>query len=115
MNTLTLRLMELEQLEMAGGADYIIKLMDSAVSSANTKSYIETIKNKSQLRQLIYAAEKISDDSFMQANDIDSSLDEAERLIMEVTRTRRGKNLKALKSLLQEYWQKLKSCRTAKE
>lgn len=95
LNTLTLRLMELEQLDMAGGADYIIKLMDSAVSSANTKSYIETIKNKSQLRQLIYAAEKISDDSFMQANDIDSSLDEAERLIMEVTRTRRGEEFES--------------------
>ena len=53
-------LQDKDELEAAGGADYIVRLADSAISSANARHYIETIKNKAQLRALIYAADKIA-------------------------------------------------------
>ena len=54
------------------------------------ESYIETIKNKAQLRRLIYVADKISEEGYSSGEDIDTVLDDAERLIMDVTRHRRG-------------------------
>ncbi len=90
LNNLITRLQDKEELERAGGADYIIKLMDSAISPANTHSYIETIKNKAQMRELIMAADQIAQNTYDSTDDIDTLLDEAERGIMNVTRHRRG-------------------------
>ena len=44
--TLITRLNDTEQLALAGGADYVIKLSDSAVSSANGIYYINIIKER---------------------------------------------------------------------
>lgn len=90
LNNLITRLQDKEELERAGGADYIIQLMDSAVSPANTHSYIETIKNKAQMRELILAADTIAQNTYDSTEEIDVLLDEAERSIMDVTRHRRG-------------------------
>ncbi|EOS62116.1 replicative DNA helicase [Firmicutes bacterium M10-2] len=90
LNNLITRLQDKEELERAGGADYIIQLMDSAVSPANTHSYIETIKNKAQMRELILAADTIAKNTYDSTEEIDVLLDEAERSIMDVTRHRRG-------------------------
>lgn len=48
--TLITRLNDTEQLSLAGGADYVIKLSDSAVSSANGIYYINIIKERCHLR-----------------------------------------------------------------
>lgn len=90
LNNLITRLQDKEELERAGGADYIIQLMDSAVSPANNHSYIETIKNKAQMRELILAADTIAKNTYDSTEEIDVLLDEAERSIMDVTRHRRG-------------------------
>lgn len=72
MNTVVNRLQETDQLESSQGADYIIRLADSAISSATSRSYIETIKNKAQLRRLIYVADKISEEGYSSGEDIDT-------------------------------------------
>ena len=43
--TLIARLQDIEQLHLVGGADYIIKLSDTAISAANSMYYIEIIHN----------------------------------------------------------------------
>ena len=78
MNTVVTRLQETDQLESSQGTDYIIRLADSAISSATSRSYIETIKNKAQLRRLIYVADKISEEGYSSGEDIDTVLDDAE-------------------------------------
>ena len=62
--TLIARLQDIEQLNLVGGADYIIKLSDTAISSANSVYYIEMIKSRAHLRRLIEAAEQIAEDGF---------------------------------------------------
>ena len=49
--TLIARLQDKEQLNLVGGADYIIKLSDTAISPANSMSYIEIIKSKAHVRR----------------------------------------------------------------
>ncbi len=101
LNNVVTRLQDKEELERAGGADYLIKLMDSAVSPANTHSYIETIKNKAQMRELILAADSIAQTTYESTEDIDTLLDEAERSIMDVTRHRRGTEFESSRAIVE--------------
>lgn len=113
MNTVITRLQEMDQLGSSQGADYIIRLADSAISSATSKSYIETIKNKAQLRQLIYVADHISEESYS-SEDIDSILDDAEKSIMDVTRHRRGSEFESSRDIVNRVIDDLKQLRTMK-
>lgn len=112
MNTVVTRLQEMDQLESSQGADYIIRLADSAISSATAKAYIETIKNKAQLRKLIYVADKISEESYTSPEDIDTVLDDAERSIMDVTRHRRGSEFESSEEIVDRVIEELKQLRT---
>ena len=69
--TLVSRLQDLEQLNLVGGADYIIKLSDTAISSANSSYYIDIIKSRAHLRRLIETAELIAEEGFDTASDLD--------------------------------------------
>ncbi len=113
MNTVITRLQEMDQLESSQGADYIIRLADSAISSATSKSYIETIKNKAQLRQLIYVADHISEEGYS-SEDIDVVLDDAEKSIMDVTRHRRGSEFESSRDIVNRVIDDLKQLRTMK-
>ena len=114
MNTVVNRLQETDQLESSQGADYIIRLADSAISSATSRSYIETIKNKAQLRRLIYVADKISEEGYSSGEDIDTVLDDAERLVMDVTRHRRGSEFESSEEIVTRVINELKELRTMK-
>ena len=114
LNLVLTRLKDKEELESVGGTDYIIRLQDSAISSANTRNYIESIKNSAQLRRLIFAAEKISNESYDASEDIDTILDEAEREIMEVTRQRRGAEFESSQTVINRVMNQLMELRNKK-
>ena len=114
LNLVLTRLKDKEELESVGGTDYIIRLQDSAISSANTRNYIESIKNSAQLRRLIFAAEKISNESYDASEDIDTILDEAEREIMEVTRQRRGTEFESSQTVINRVMNQLMELRNKK-
>lgn len=86
--TLVTRLNDNENLALSGGANYILTLFDTAVSSANALHYIELIKNKAQLRNLIETAENIAKEGFDTTYKLDDILDLAEKEILQVTRKR---------------------------
>ena len=106
------RLQDKDELEAAGGADYIVRLADSAISSANARHYIETIKNKAQLRALIYAADKIAQEGYESPEDIDTILDDAERSIMDVTRQRRGAEFESSQEIVNRVIEELKALKS---
>ncbi len=91
---------DLKVLSMVGGADFIMELSDTSVSSANTKYYIELIQNKGYLRNLILAAQKIAQDGFDSTQDIDEIMDLAEKELLNVTRTRRTSEFRAAKEVI---------------
>lgn len=107
LHTVIARLQDKEELEQAGGADYIIKLMDGAISPVNTHAYVETIKNKAQMRELILAADAIAENTYDSSEDIDTILDEAERSIMNVTRQRRGAEFESSQTIIERVMEEL--------
>ena len=100
LTTLITRLNDTEQLALAGGADYVIKLSDSAVSSANGIFYIDIIKERYHLRRLIETAEQIAEEGFDTGSSLDEVLDHAEKEILEVTRSRRASEFQSSKEVV---------------
>lgn len=98
--TLITRLNDTNQLAMVGGADYVIKLSDSAVSSANGIFYIDIIKERYHLRRLIETAEQIAEEGFDSSSSLDDVLDHAEKEILEVTRSRRASEFQSSKEVV---------------
>lgn len=107
------RLSDSDQLNMVGGADYVIKLSDTAVSSANSKYYIEIIKTRSHLRRLIETAEAIAEEGFDAGGELDAVMDNAEREILEVTRSRRATDFKNSKEVVSNVIEEIIKLRAA--
>lgn len=98
--SLITRLQDSEELHLVGGADYIVKLSDTAVSSVNSVHYIELIKSRAHLRRLIETAEMIAEDGFDASNELDDIMDRAEREILAVTRSRKATEFKSSREVV---------------
>lgn len=98
--TVGTRLNDMNILSVIGGAEYLITLSDTAVSSYNTKAYVELIQNKAYMRNMIEACEKIVSDGFDGQTNIDDYLDMAEKSVLGVTRNRRTTDFKSSASVV---------------
>ncbi len=96
------RLTDLQILNQVGGADYILHLADVAISSANCEYYITSIKEKSLLRKLIEVSETIKMKSFEGQYDAFEVLNEAESLILKVSRERKTSEFKTSKETFEQ-------------
>ena len=86
--TLIDRLETSELLLDAGGSDYILGLSDTTPSIVNLEHYINIVKDKAIVRNMIEVAKDIADQG-MKATDMISFIDEAERKVFDVSKTRR--------------------------
>lgn len=89
LTTVYTRLNDLNLLNETGGIEYLTKLSDASVTSYNTKSYVELIRDKAIARKMIETAEKIAEDGFENSSDIDAYLDDAEKSVLDISRNRK--------------------------
>lgn len=87
--TVYTKLSDLNMVNETGGLEYLTKLTDAAVTSANTKSYVTLIHDKAIARKMIETAEKIVEEGFENSGDIDTYLDFSEKSVLDISRTRR--------------------------
>jgi replicative DNA helicase len=87
-------------LEEVGGVDYLVKVVNSVPSAANAEYYCDIVKEKSVMRELIKASSEIMELSYEQSGDIADKLDQAEKLIFEVTEKRISAQAETIKGLL---------------
>ena len=109
------RLNDTNELNLVGGADYILKLTESAISSANALTYIEVIKSRAQIRKLIETAQKIEAEGFENIKSLDELMDDAERKILDVTRQRRTTDFRSSGDILNTVMERLQLLRSSKE
>ena len=100
LTTVSTRLKDLNLLDKTGGLSYLTELSDAAVTSANTKTYVDVIRDKALMRQMIEAAEKIAADGLEGQPDIDEYLDAAEKNILNVSRNRKAGTFKTSPELM---------------
>jgi replicative DNA helicase len=74
-----------EQLEMVGGASYLIALLDAVPSSANVEHYAKIVRDKAVQRRLIDAAQEVVGLARNpDVDDVNELVDKAERLVFGV-------------------------------
>src|SRR5690606_16150678 len=67
-----------DKLEYVGGVAYLTTLAQYAGTSAYIEEYIDIIRKKSILRQMIESSKKIEQKAFAEPEDVFSALDEAQ-------------------------------------
>jgi replicative DNA helicase len=88
------------QLEEIGGPEYLAKIAEAVPSSANVEHYLQIVKEKQMLRELIAAAGEVMTDAFETSGDVSDKLDRAEQKIFNVTQKKITGSAMAIKDLL---------------
>lgn len=101
------RLKEKKLLEEAGGASYLAELSSFVPSSTNAKHYASLVQKKFMMRELIEAADFISQVSYDEDDELEELLDKAEKKIFEVTNLPTVHKYIELKDILGEAWERL--------
>lgn len=89
-----------DELTNVGGSSYILDLANFTPSAGNIEQYISIVRDKSILRQLISASEKISMDAYTEKKDISVIIDSAERRIMEIGEDTQSDRPQKIKDLI---------------
>src|SRR5882672_1686022 len=76
------------QLEAAGGITYLASLLDGIPHLVHIEHYIEFIREKALLRQMVNAANKIMAECFDQAEPAEEILDRAEQSLFDLSEKR---------------------------
>jgi len=76
-----------EKLKAVGGAAYITTLAQYAGTSAYIEEYVELVKNKAVLRNMIYAAQTVEKSALEEPDDVQATLDDAQQLFFKISQS----------------------------
>jgi replicative DNA helicase len=94
-------------LDAVGGPSYVAALADGVPRATNVEYYARIVKEKSTLRSLIYAANKILTNAYEADQEADLILDEAESAIFSVADDRLKSGFIPMKELVKESFPKI--------
>ena len=86
--SLSTKLKDFGVYDKVGGIDYLMQLANATISATNTKEYINIIRNKSLARKVIKVGEEISKDAFDSSVSVDEMLENVEKKVTDVTRSK---------------------------
>lgn len=109
MVTVINELKKTDQLNLAGGDQYIIDLTMGVSSSAHIEYHIRVVLEKYILRCLINISANVIDNSYKEATDVFELLDKAEQSFFEITNETFKKGFDTANSLVKEAIEKIKS------
>jgi replicative DNA helicase len=101
------KLKEKKLLEQIGGRSYLAELVNIVPSAGNAKHYAELVQKKGMMRNLIEAADFISELGYDEAQELEEMLDKAEKKIYEVTESPTLHKFVEIKETLGEAWERL--------
>lgn len=82
--TLSEELKKSGDLESIGGTAYLASLIDGVPKTTNIEYYVRIVKEKSVLRQLIFASNEIISRCYTQTDEVDAIINDAERSILSI-------------------------------
>lgn len=100
--TLTERLRNKNQLEEVGGPAFLSDLVTRVPTAANVEHYIDIVREKHLLRQLIGAAYDIIGRSFEQQDDVAAWVDEVEQQVFNITAEKSVVGARPVKDLIKD-------------
>lgn len=101
------RLEEQTLLQRVGGRAYLVELSNMVPTSANVAHYADIVQKKATLRRIITAATEITHIGYDEDEDVDASLDRAERAIFGVSEKYNKNTFVPIRSVLQEAFDRI--------
>ncbi|MBI2092667.1 MAG: replicative DNA helicase [Deltaproteobacteria bacterium] len=102
-------------LEDVGGPSYLTNLVANIPTAANVGYYAKIIYEKSVLRHLISAATDIINGSYSESSQVDSFLDQAERIIFEVAQKKIKQSFYSIKDIVKDSFRTIEKLYEKKE
>jgi replicative DNA helicase len=100
-------LKKLGALEEVGGGAYLATLVDYVPTAANIAYYCKIVKEKAIARSLITAATDIVTRGFEEKSDLESLLDDAQRVIFDISENKLKPSYYPVKSILKDAFKTL--------
>lgn len=94
-------------MDRVGGLAFLTTLADFVATSANTKHYIDIVKEKSILRRLIKASGEIAQSAFEPSAEVSDVLTQAEDKIFNIVQNRSTKSFSLLNDVLNDVFTNL--------
>jgi len=91
------------QLESCGGLGYLVSLDEGLPIAANLDSYVRLVRDKSALRRLIFAAQKVIDRCLLGEDDPDQILASAEESLLKLGESRLRAGLLTPRDVIEGY------------
>lgn len=98
--TVAEELQHMEKLEAVGGSSTLTALSNAVPTSANVLYHAGIVKDKALRRQLISTATEIVASGYEEGNDIDQTLDSAEKDILQVAKGRQASEFATMKEVV---------------
>ena len=95
------------KLDSVGGSKYLVELFKGVPAAANIPYYIRNVDEKSTLRKLIAAAQRIMTDSYEGTKETKEILEAAEKVIYDITMRKGGEELQAIQPVLINTFEKI--------
>ena len=105
--TLDAELSRRGKLDSVGGSQYLVELFRGVPAAANIPYYIRNVDEKSTLRKLIAAAERIMSESYEGTRETREILETAEKAIYDITMRKGGEELQAIQPVLITTFEKI--------
>lgn len=94
-------------LSRVGGRAYLVELSNAVPTSAHIVTYAEIVQKKSTLRRLLDAASTITRLGFEEADEVSTTLDEAERTLFSVSQKHLKTAFVPIRSVLQDAFERI--------
>ena len=98
--TVTAELDKRKLLKQIGDVDYLTEVITSVASAANIDEYIKIVEEKAILRRLIEESTSIIESAYNSTDDISETLDNAEKKILSVVKTRKGTEFRTIQEVM---------------
>ena len=98
--TLKAELTSMGMFDKIGGLEYIVGLPEKVPTTANVEKYISIVKEKSELRRLIKAANEIIEQGYDPTENIDDIMNSAEKKIFNIMQNKDQKSYSPIKDVL---------------
>lgn len=107
--TLASRLRDSKSLDAIGGIDYLTEIAGSVGTSASADYFAKDVYKKAILRDLIRASNKIGEYGYNEVDDLDTTLERAEKEIFDLTQKigNTGAQFVEIKNTLEDAWARI--------
>ena len=98
-----------ERLQQVGGMPFLTELLNVAPALANVEAYGRTVFEKSRVRQIILAAQRVVAEGYVDYGEAQSFIDRAEQSIYQIARTGSSSSVEHIRPILIRSFEKMQA------